>query len=273
MSELLDLTWLDSTRIQSAAKVMSGQKISVIKLQLNIGIAVYATRYVLFERYWKNEAEWAPKLEIRTAEFLAVGEICVDIFWPIQGFKNRTQSKISDLRREDLDLCVRCIQMRRYIYKYGLVIYSDLEEDLYWNESFCYLIIIYPLTTRVVRAPQILSQPVFSIFPCSPLSSGICRTPGLSIPWCCLPISSSVCLTLRYLSSILFNLHAWTQRMHEYEALIKNNISRRMLEQSTLLLFTHPARSEGHGPLVHRPTHSRWNSNSGPHWLSCKNLR
>ena len=57
MSELLDLTWLNSTRIQSAAKVMSGQKISVIKLQLNIGIAVYATRYVLFERYWKNEAE------------------------------------------------------------------------------------------------------------------------------------------------------------------------------------------------------------------------
>ena len=33
-----------------------------------------------------------------------------------------------------------------------------------------------------------------SIFPCSPLPSGACRTPGLSIPWCCLPTSSSVCL-------------------------------------------------------------------------------
>ena len=39
-------------------------------------------------------------------------------------------------------------------------------------------------------------QPVFSIFPCSPLPSGTCRTPDLSIPWCCLPTSSSVCLYL-----------------------------------------------------------------------------
>ena len=29
---------------------------------------------------------------------------------------------------------------------------------------------------------------------CSPLPSGTWRTPGLSIPWCCLPTSSSVCL-------------------------------------------------------------------------------
>ena len=34
------------------------------------------------------------------------------------------------------------------------------------------IIIIYPLTARVVGAPQIISQPVFSIFPCSPLPSG-----------------------------------------------------------------------------------------------------
>ena len=50
------------------------------------------------------------------------------------------------------------------------------------------IIIIYPLTARVVGAPQMISQPVFSIFPCSPLPSGTCRTPGLSIP--CLPTSS-----------------------------------------------------------------------------------
>ena len=43
-------------------------------------------------------------------------------------------------------------------------------------------------------------QPVFSIFPCSPLPSGTCRTPGLSIPWCCLPTSSSVCLVFFPLS-------------------------------------------------------------------------
>ena len=55
------------------------------------------------------------------------------------------------------------------------------------------IIIIYPLTARVVGAPHTISQPVFSIFPCSPLPSRTCRTPGLSIPWCCLPTSSSVC--------------------------------------------------------------------------------
>ena len=39
-----------------------------------------------------------------------------------------------------------------------------------------------------------ISQPVSSIFPCSALPSGTLRTPGLSIPWCCLPTSSSLCL-------------------------------------------------------------------------------
>ena len=40
---------------------------------------------------------------------------------------------------------------------------------------------IYRLTARVVGALQMISQPVFSIFPCSSLPSGTCRTPGLSI--------------------------------------------------------------------------------------------
>ena len=44
------------------------------------------------------------------------------------------------------------------------------------------VIISYPLTSRVVGAPQMISQPVSFIFPCSPLPSGTCRTPGLSIP-------------------------------------------------------------------------------------------
>ena len=54
------------------------------------------------------------------------------------------------------------------------------------------IIIINPFTARVVGAPQMILQPVFSSFPCSPLPSGTCRTPGLSIPWCCLPTSSFV---------------------------------------------------------------------------------
>ena len=55
------------------------------------------------------------------------------------------------------------------------------------------IIIIYPLTAMVFGAPQMISQSVSSIFPCSPLPSGTWRTPGLSIPWCCLP-TSSACL-------------------------------------------------------------------------------
>ena len=52
-------------------------------------------------------------------------------------------------------------------------------------------------------APQMISKPVFSIFPCSPLPSGTCQTPGLSIPWCCLPTSSSVYLVFFPLSLCL----------------------------------------------------------------------
>ena len=40
--------------------------------------------------------------------------------------------------------------------------------------------LIYSLTVRVVGAPQMISQPVSSIFPCSPLPSGTWRTPDLS---------------------------------------------------------------------------------------------
>ena len=55
-------------------------------------------------------------------------------------------------------------------------------------------IFIYPLPARVDGAPRMISQPASSNFPCSPLPSGTWWTPGLSIPWCCLPTSSSVCL-------------------------------------------------------------------------------
>ena len=43
----------------------------------------------------------------------------------------------------------------------------------------------------------------FLHFTCSPLLSGTCRTPGLSIPWCCLHTSSSVCLVFFPLSPCL----------------------------------------------------------------------
>ena len=52
------------------------------------------------------------------------------------------------------------------------------------------IIIINPLTARVVGAPQMILQPVFYIFPCSPLPSGTCRTPDLMLSshlFLCLP--------------------------------------------------------------------------------------
>ena len=63
--------------------------------------------------------------------------------------------------------------------------------------------LIYSLTVRGVGSPQMISQPVSSIYPCSPLPSRTWRTPGLSIPWCTLPASSSICLVFFPLSLCL----------------------------------------------------------------------
>ena len=73
--------------------------------------------------------------------------------------------------------------------------------------------LIYPLTARAAGPPQMILQPVSSIFPSSPLPSW--QTPGLSIPWCCLPTSSSVCLVFFPLSlclatlALLIHTHSW----------------------------------------------------------------
>ena len=58
-----------------------------------------------------------------------------------------------------------------------------------------------------------VSQPVSSIFPCSPLPSGTWRTPGLSIPWCCLLTSSSACFVFFPLSLYLSRWF-WPDRMN-----------------------------------------------------------
>ena len=56
------------------------------------------------------------------------------------------------------------------------------EFNVHPSDSMFIIIIINPLTVRVVGVPQMILQPVFSIFPCSPLPSGTWGTPGLSIP-------------------------------------------------------------------------------------------
>ena len=65
---------------------------------------------------------------------------------------------------------------------FGLGIPSIHTDMTLAKDMLIIVIIIYPLTARVVGAPQMILQPVFSIFPCSPLPSGTCRTLGLSIP-------------------------------------------------------------------------------------------
>ena len=42
--------------------------------------------------------------------------------------------------------------------------------------------LIYPLTTKVVGAPQMILQPVSSIFPCSPLPSGTAELQACPFP-------------------------------------------------------------------------------------------
>ena len=61
----------------------------------------------------------------------------------------------------------------------------------------------YPLNEVVVGTPQMTSQPVSSISLCSPLPSGTWQTPGLSIPWCCLPTFFPVYLVFFPLSLCL----------------------------------------------------------------------
>ena len=43
------------------------------------------------------------------------------------------------------------------------------DSGFHWTTGIFHHHLIYPLTTQVVGAPQMISQPVFSIFPCSPL--------------------------------------------------------------------------------------------------------
>ena len=99
-----------------------------------------------------------------------------------------------------------------------LPIYSAFHTDkgkkssLKWKETvsllvscklILFIIIIYLLAVRVVGAPQMIFQPCSSFFPCSSLPSGTWQTPGLFIPWCCPPTSSSVCLVFFPLSLCL----------------------------------------------------------------------
>ena len=70
-----------------------------------------------------------------------------------------------------------------------------------------------PLTLEVVGAPQMMLQQYLSILLCLPLPSGNLQTPFPYIPWCYLPISSSVFLSSLLLSLSLAELSSPCQRI------------------------------------------------------------
>ena len=70
-----------------------------------------------------------------------------------------------------------------------------------------------PLTLEVVGAPQMTLQQYLSILPCLPLPSENLQTPFPSIPWCYLPISSSVFHSSLLLSLSLAELSSPCQRI------------------------------------------------------------
>ena len=82
-----------------------------------------------------------------------------------------------------------------WIQNFGFCLQRSHNYQKFHLFSFEY---VFPITyhlissipfARVIGAPQMISQPVSSIFPSSPLYSGTWQPPGLSIPWCCNPTS------------------------------------------------------------------------------------
>ena len=63
-----------------------------------------------------------------------------------------------------------------------------------------------PLTSEVVGAPQMTLQQYLSTLPCLPLSLRNLQTPFPFVPWCYLPISSSVFISFLPLSLSLAEL-------------------------------------------------------------------
>ena len=77
--------------------------------------------------------------------------------------------------------CCCCCKFAFYLQPTDRQTYFARKHTFKTENNIIIIIIIYPLIARVVGAPQMISQPVSSICPCSPLPPGTWRTPGLSI--------------------------------------------------------------------------------------------
>ena len=92
----------------------------------------------------------------------------------------------------------QCIQV---FWKFELKLFiRDVKFRPWFTPVWWPLSSLSPLTLEVVGAPQ----QYLSILPCLPLPSGNLQTQFPSIPWCYLPISSSVFLSFLLLLSVSF---------------------------------------------------------------------
>ena len=78
--------------------------------------------------------------------------------------------------------------------------FSKGEKHYYFFFFYTHLISSQSLNLGGRRAPQMTLQQYLSTLPCLPLPSANLQTPFQSIPWCYLPISSSVFLSFLLLS-------------------------------------------------------------------------
>ena len=74
-------------------------------------------------------------------------------------------------------LCSECFKFASHLTKSVFHSFHVMVVSFQIPVALIIIIVINPLIVRVVGAPQMILQPVFSTFPCSPLPSGTCQTP------------------------------------------------------------------------------------------------
>ena len=155
-------------------------------------------------------------------------ELCIVCLRCVRHFKLAIVGSISQL---ELDLYERSLLFFFYISPFSFSVpirhhfpsFSSLSyfsvkiwclcnsaSFLYKSETIFIINITFPLTARVVGALEMISQSISSIFMCSPLPCGTWRTPGLSIPWCCLTTSFLSALSSSSFHFALRDGFGWT---------------------------------------------------------------
>ena len=157
------------------------------------------------------------------------------ILWPTPGFKEENLWQVWVVNTGERKFCVQSTLLRQrsgggkndeiITLEMVCLAVKVLNMELRYS-GFKIFIFTYPLTARVVGAPQMTSQPVSSIFPCSLLPSGT---------WCPFPEVVFLPLPLSALSSSPF-------RYDEQET-YPHHFSLRLFRSEGLPVIRLPARS------------------------------